>query len=204
MVDRCLVFCTADIPTTVSQVVLCDFLSQSLLQTIDLLLQCSEKYLSEFESNPDISEHIVIIDTKDITTITEGSSPTSFLGYTLQQVCDWFDANITQPQPEGFMTHCFLVLDDKSIEEETCFVVSNLDSAPGEIHSLRCTFDLGLQVAVVNHHGGDSFEEGSWGNFMRSGVTMTNENVKLVESNGCYIEGGEVKVDQAWRDFCQW
>jgi hypothetical protein len=34
-----------------------------------------------------------------------------------------------------------------------------------------------------------------------SGVTMTEENYKLVEHGGLYIEDGEVKLNQAWRDF---
>jgi len=149
---------------------------------------------------------MVIIDTKDITTITEGSSPpvssspTAFLNRTLQEVRDWFGANITQPCPEGFMPYCFLVLDDKSTEDNSCVFVCTQDSAPGEIESLRCEFDVALDNAVVCDMG-QSIEEGSMERFMRSGVTMTKENLKLVMHGGLYIEGGEVKLDQRWRDL---
>ena len=104
-------------------------ISTFALQTLNLFLQCTEEYLSEYNPTPDVSEDIVIIDTKDITTITKGSSPhitsspTAFLGHTLQEVHDWFDANITQPRPKRFMHHCFLVLDDKSAEDESCIFV---------------------------------------------------------------------------------
>ncbi len=77
------------------------------------------------------------------------------------------------------------------------------DSAPGEIHSLRCEFGVALENAVSCEFG-QSIKEGSMGCFMRSGVTMTKENLKLVMNGGLYIEGGEVKLDQAWRDFSNW
>jgi len=95
------------------------------------------------------------MDTKDIATITNGSSPpiascpTAFLGLSLKEVCDWFDANITQSHPEGFKPHCFLVIDDESTEDDSCIFVCTQDSAPGEIHSLRCGFELALQNVVA-------------------------------------------------------
>jgi hypothetical protein len=39
------------------------------------------------------------------------------------------------------------------------------------------------------------------GSFMRSGMTMTKENLRLAQDGGLYIEDGEVKLDQAWRDL---
>lgn len=96
------------------------------------------------------------------------------------------------------------MLDDKSTEDDSCiFVCTQDEEAPGEIHSLRCEFDVALENAVACHFG-QSIEEGSLGCFMRSGVTMTKENLKLAQNGGCYIEGGEVKVNQAWRDFSNW
>ncbi|KAF8957045.1 hypothetical protein BDZ97DRAFT_1924884 [Flammula alnicola] len=193
---RCPVFCTADIPTS----------------TLNLLLHCTEEYISEFNEpndNANVSDMIVFIDSKDITTITKGSSPpitsspTAFLGHTLQQVRDWFDANITQPCPNGYMPYCFLVLDGESAEDDSCIFVCTQDSALGEIHSLRCEFGVAMQNAVACDQG-QSIEEGSMGSFMRSGVTMTKENLKLVQDGGLYIEDGEVKLDQGWRDFRNW
>jgi len=216
---RCPVFCIADAPATVSQrkspAYRYKMLFSSILalQTLDLLLECTEEYLSEFNS-PDytahVSDRLVIMDTKDIATITKGSSlpiascPTAFLGLSLKEVCDWFDANITQPQLEGFTPHCFLVIDDKSTEDNSCVFVCTQDSAPGEIHSLRCSFEVALENVVVCDVQGRSMEEGLMGSFMRSGVTMTKENLKLAQDGGLYIEGGEVKLDQTWRDFSDW
>jgi hypothetical protein len=150
------------------------------------------------------------MDTKGISTITAvsspqiPSSPTAFLGHTLLEIRDWFDENITQPHSERYTPHCFLVLDDETVEDHTCIFVCTQDSAPGEIQSLRCTFDLAMQNVISCDFQGHSIEEGTMGNFMRSGVTMTKENLKLVMDGGLYIEGGEVKLDQAWRDFRNW
>jgi hypothetical protein len=213
---RCAVFCTADIPATVSQrksptyryKVL--FSSILALQTLHLLFECTEEYLSQFNSPNDtihVSDWLIIIDTKDIATITKvsslpiASSPTAFLGLSLKEVRDWFDANITQPHSEGFIPHCFLVIDDESTEDDSCIFVCTRDSAPGEIHSLRCGFELALQNVVTCDVQGRSIEEGLMGSFMRSGVTMTKGNLKLAQDGGLYIEDGEVKLDQAWRDF---
>jgi hypothetical protein len=182
-------------------------------KTLDLLLECTEEYLAGFNSGnyiAHVSDRLVIIDTKDITTITKGSSPpvasspTAFVGLSLKEVRDWFDANITQPRPKGFMPHCFLVIDDESTEEGSCVFVCTQDSPPEELHSLRCDFDLALQNAVTCGVQGKSIEEGLMGSFMRSGMTMTKENLKLAQDRGLYIEDGEVKLDEAWRDFSNW
>ncbi|PPQ67446.1 hypothetical protein CVT26_007240 [Gymnopilus dilepis] len=194
---RCPVFCTANIPVT----------------TLNYLLECSEEYLSEFDklrTPMPIYHYMVIMDSKNLSTITEGSSPpvtscpTAFLGHTLQEIHDWFQTNISQPYASGYSSSCFLVLDEESEEDDTCIFVCTQDEAPGEIHSLRCGFELALQNAVVCGIGGDSMEEGVLGSYMRSGVTMTKEHYKLALNGGCYIEDGEVKVDQACRDFLDW
>ncbi|KAF8187776.1 hypothetical protein BJ912DRAFT_418964 [Pholiota molesta] len=196
---RCPVFCTADIPTTM----------------LDFLLECTAEYFSKFGFNsssytPQSSDYLVIMDTKDIATITKGSShpitssPTAFLGLSLKEVHDWFNANITQPRPNGFMPYCFLVLDNESIKDATCVFVCTRDSAPGEIHSLRCVFELAFQNVIACDLQGHSIEEGITGSFMRSGIIMTEENYKIASHGGLYIEGGEVKLNQAWRDFSNW
>ncbi|KAF8066883.1 hypothetical protein FPV67DRAFT_1214217 [Lyophyllum atratum] len=140
---RCPVFCIADIPTS----------------TCNLLLECSEGYMQAFvreHDDVDISEYIVIINTKGISSISKGSSlpvdssPTAFVGHTIQEIRDWFDANITQPRRRGFMPHCFLVLDAQSIEDETCLFVCTRD-AP--LESRRCDFDEALQSAVFCNRG---------------------------------------------------
>ncbi|KAF8057834.1 hypothetical protein FPV67DRAFT_1657688 [Lyophyllum atratum] len=208
---RCPVFCIADIPAS----------------TLNLLLECSEEYMREFSGDElDISQDIVIMNTKEISSISKGSSlpvdssPTAFVGHTVWEIRDWFDANITQPRRKGFMRYWFLVLDAQSIEDETCLFVCTLDVP---MQSLRCDFDVALQNAVLCEVNGDSFEtsddlnavlcdingdsielEGLMGCYMRSGVIMTKATMKLVCDGGLYIEGGEVKLDQEWRDFSNW
>jgi hypothetical protein len=217
--NRCPVFCTAAIPTTVSQrtspvyrrKVL--FSSILALQTLDLLLQRTEEYFSESRTPSfptQASDWLVIMDTKDIATITHGSShpmtssPTAFLGLSLEEVHDWFITNISQPCSDKFTSDCFLLLDDESTEDNSCIFVCTQDSAPGEIHSLRCVFELAYHNVIACDIQGHSIEEATMGCFMRSGVTMTQENMKLVDSGGLYIEDGEVKLDHAWRDFGDW
>ncbi|KAF8187792.1 hypothetical protein BJ912DRAFT_419605 [Pholiota molesta] len=183
--DRCPVFCIADIPLT----------------TLDLLLQCTEEYLSEINSPSDdifeASEYLVIMDTKDIATITQGSSypmshimsssPTAFLGLSLKEVHDWFITNINQPGADNFTSQCFLVLDKESIEDDSCIFVCTIeeetDSDPEEtdltleeIQSLRCVFELAYQNVIACDIQGRSIEDNGNGYFMRSGVTMTLEN----------------------------
>ena len=102
------------------------------------------------------------------------------------------------------MRGCFLVIDEKSTEDNSCIFVCTHYSAPGEMHSLRCGFELALQNVFTCDVQGRSIEEGLTGSFMRSGVTMTKENQKLAQNRGLYIEGGEVKLNQAWRDFSNW
>ncbi|KAG6816169.1 hypothetical protein H0H87_008093 [Tephrocybe sp. NHM501043] len=150
------------------------------------------------------------MDTKDVSSIIEGSSPnitaspTAFLGYTFREVVDWFDTNVTKPVAMTVRTSCLLVLDDQTLEDNSCVFVCNQDAAPGEIHSLRCTFDLAVQNAIACDLLGISIEDGALGCFMRSGVTMTKANLELVNNGGLYFEGGEVKLDQYWRDLGEW
>jgi hypothetical protein len=143
------------------------------------------------------SEYLVIMDTKDIATITEGSShpmtssPTAFLGLSLKEVHEWFITNINQPGADKFTPECFLVLDNKSIEDNSCVFVCTIDSAPEEIHSLRCVFELAIQNVIACDNQGRSIEDNGNGYFMRSGVTKT------VDDEWLYFEDGEVKLDQA-------
>ena len=159
----------------------------STLQTLESLLDRSEDYLLEFDSPEELtlaSEQIVFMDTKDISNITAvsspqiPSSPTAFLGHTLPEIRDWFDENITQPESEIYMPYCFLVLDDKTVEDDSCiFVCTNNDSAPGEIQSVRCTFDVVMANVIACDVKGETIDDDTMGEFFRSGVTMTKENV---------------------------
>ncbi|KAF8167271.1 hypothetical protein B0H34DRAFT_9015 [Crassisporium funariophilum] len=180
----CPVFCVSEIPTTL----------------LDLFLNRNDEQAGDC---PGTAHRIM--DTKDLSTISSGSSApiqpftSPFLGQSVPEVRDWFDANITQPCQSGFLLHCFVVLDAQSIEDETCLFVSTLD---GPLESLRCDFDFAMMNAVAIFMG-DAME-GLKGSYMRSGTTMTVENYKLASSGGLYIEDGEVKLDQSWRDFLKW
>ena len=96
------------------------------------------------------------------------------------------------------------MIDDESTEDDSCIFVCTQNSALGEIHSLRCGFEVALENVVVCDVEGRPMEEGLMGSFMRSGVTMTKDNLKLAQDGGLYIEGGEVKLNQVWRDFRNW
>jgi hypothetical protein len=100
---------------------------------------------------------IVFMDsTKGISTITAvsspqiPSSPTAFLGHTLQEILDWFDENITQPRSKGYRHDCFLVFDDETVEDDSWICVSTLDSVSGEMQSARFTFYTIWHVIVTH------------------------------------------------------
>ena len=83
------------------------------------------------------------------------------------------------------------MLDDKTVEDDSCiFSRTNDDSAPGEIQSVRCTFDVVIAVIACNAKGDDDI----MGEFFRSGVTL----------NSTWVGGGKSKLNEAWRDFSNW
>jgi hypothetical protein len=43
--------------------------------------------------------------------------------------------------------------------------------------------------------------EESVGSFQRSGVALTKDNHTLAMNGGMYMDGMEVKIDEAWKDF---
>jgi len=124
------------------------------LQTLDLLLQCSEYLITPPTYTADVSDSIVVINTKDITTITGGSSlpitssPTAFFYHTLRKCA----IGLRQMLPnQTRKASCFLVLDDKSTEDNTCTFVCMQDSSPGQIQSLRCEFSVAMDNADGLH-----------------------------------------------------
>lgn len=177
------------------------------LQTLDRLLQYTNSYWEEFNQPSFImtaADSFVFVDTKDITDTSKmkviasppaNFSPKAFIGNTIEQVREWFDAKITQTRHKEFMRHCFLVLDKQTTEDETCIFFCTQD-AP--LQWLRCHFDIAYENAN-NCDQGQAIEEGTMGRFMRSGIIMTKANEKLVSNGGLYIEGGEVKLDEYWR-----
>jgi len=63
------------------------------------------------------------------------------------------------------MPGCFLVIDDESTWDNSCIFVCTHYSAPGEIHSLRCGFELALQNVFTCDVQGRSMEERLNGEF---------------------------------------
>ncbi|KAG6806599.1 hypothetical protein H0H93_002737, partial [Arthromyces matolae] len=83
-----------------------------------------------FNDGTPSSFNVVIIDTKDVSTIIEGSSvpvessPRTFLDHTVEEVMDWFNENIGDPYREGFMSSCFAILDERSLQDYSCHFIS--------------------------------------------------------------------------------
>src|SRR5882672_1477584 len=82
---------------------------------------------------------------KDISTITSGSTrPTKpfaspFLG---ESIGDWFVNNIV-PAENGYLASSFLVMDSRTVEDNTCLLDNKLET-------VRCDFDEGhMQTALL-------------------------------------------------------
>ncbi|KAF9481461.1 hypothetical protein BDN70DRAFT_991865 [Pholiota conissans] len=193
MVDRIPIFCTAEIPEEI----------------LSSFIACTEDAISENhwpESKP--VDYVVFMTTLDPGTRVAdnafapmGAFASPFLGWTLEQLRDWFRVHC-DPKSGDYSRYTFIVLDDQSVKDETCLLVDHHDSTV--ISSLRADFYAPLPEALGIEYRGAWMEEGILGSFMRSGIVMTKENMKLAMNGGLYIERGEVKLDQAWKDFRNW
>ncbi|KAF5331097.1 hypothetical protein D9619_006039 [Psilocybe cf. subviscida] len=148
---------------------------------------------------------LVLMTSKDLTTIHQGlSSPvrpftSPFIGMSVDEVTAWYDANISQTDVVGYFKRTFIVLEQEAVDDEICTIVCTSEKPAGK---LRCDFTLALQtVCTVTMEG--STEEGTFGSFKRSGVAMTKDNYELASNRGMYMDGMEVKIDEAWRDFTE-
>ncbi|PPQ72632.1 hypothetical protein CVT26_004339 [Gymnopilus dilepis] len=177
-------------------------------QVIDSLSYYTDKYWEEFNTEQiasTASDWLIFIDSKDTsitarfkipTQPTTGDfCPTAFIGDTVQEIWEWFDKNIARADNDEFMQACFFILDEQTVEGETCLFIETRDAT---YHFLRCHFDVAMQCAITCYTG-KTIEETTMGAFMRSGEVMAKARQTLVENGGLYIEGGEVKVDEYWR-----
>jgi len=213
MINACPVFSVADIDPS----------------KLALLIEYSDVYERQFQSPHEYGtpfDELAFIDSKDLSTISgcsafsEFRTPTTpFLEHTVQEVRDWFDVNIVLLQRKGFMHSCFLVLDERTNEDDTClFVWTNEEAHEERIQtngdplcgtpdspflSLRCHFDMAMEVATLCDVGKE-IEYGTMGSFRRSGTVMDKDCLNLVMNGGLYFGGGEVNLDQSWRDFRNW
>jgi len=104
---------------------------QYICQIIDYFLQRMEAYVEDTKSwmwgieDDSISDEIVFITSKDMSTITCGATrpakafTSPFLGETIEQVSDWFVANI-RPIDDGYTGFSFLVMDLKITHASSC------------------------------------------------------------------------------------
>ncbi|KAF5330693.1 hypothetical protein D9619_006040 [Psilocybe cf. subviscida] len=193
--SRCPIFCTAEIP----------------LSIIEALLEATKEHQlgspELFAREPmNTANWLVLMTSKDLTTIHQGlSSPVQsftspFIGMSVDEVTAWYDTNITQPGVVGYLKRTFIVLEQEATDDEICTIVCTSEEPAGK---LRCDFTLALQT-VCSIDMDRSTEEGIMGSFKRSGVAMTKDNFELASSGGKYMDGMEVKIDEAWKDFSNW
>ncbi|KAJ3501803.1 hypothetical protein NLJ89_g9174 [Agrocybe chaxingu] len=186
----CVVFCTADIPAFI--------LNAFLRRTVEHL-----KREYSFCANEKAENCALILTSSEIANVKPSVPPmktfqSPFLGKTVEEVGDWFILNITNKRrlPKPCMPYCYIVLDQQSVKDGTCVFAS---IQGGQLQHLRCDFyvayDNGMQCTEKQ-----SIDEGVIGQFMRSGVIMTRERLKLALDGGLYIEGGEVKEDPDFVD----
>lgn len=219
--ERFAVFCTADIPIAVSGLVLSTSnlphftsnLETISLQTLESFLVKSEKCYYDLctwdDEEVDLSEHFVLMTSKDLSTIRDGmSSPVQpfaspFIGDTIQEMVAWFQENISEPEVQGYHSSGFIVFDSESLEEEVCTIVSfNIyEEETNKLYeTVRCDFTIAITITTCLSVGKD-FDDIGARCFGNSGVLMTKERSKIVSDGGMYLDGMEVKYDEFWRDF---
>jgi len=123
-----------------------------------------------------VTDRIAFITSKDVSAITSGATRPAkalrspFLGESIEEVCDWFINNIAPG--DVFTAHSFLVMDSRTVEDNTCLLVCTLGD---ELKTLRCDFEVAqLQISSIEY-GGAGMEDGIRDLFMKSGAVMTRE-----------------------------
>ena len=143
-----------------------------------------------------ISDEIAFITSKDVSAITSGATrPTKaftspFLGETVQQVSDWFVANI-RPIDDGFTGFSFLVMDAQTVEDNTCLLVCNL--LDFEVETVRCDFDVAQSQINSIEFGSEGMRDGYRDLFMDTGEVMTKELYDISVEGWLYVEDRKLK-----------
>ncbi|CAA7260774.1 unnamed protein product [Cyclocybe aegerita] len=188
----CVVFCTTDIPAYI--------LNSFLRRTVEHL-----KREYSFCADEKAEDCVLILTSDNIASAQPSTLPmktfqSPFLGKTVEELRDWFTLNITNKRvptkSKSCMPYCFIVLDQRSVKDETCVFAS---TQGGRLQHLRSDFYVAYDNAMQCTEK-QRIDEGVIGQFLRSGVVMTRERLKLALDGGLYIEGGEVKEDQDFLD----
>lgn len=144
-----------------------------------------------------ISDEIAFITSKDVSAITSGATrpakafTSPFLGETVQQVSDWFVANI-RPIDDGFTGFSFLVMDSQTVEDNTCLLVCNL--LDSEVETVRCDFDVAQSQINSIEFGSEGMRDGYRDLFMDTGEVMTKELYDISVEGRLYVEDKKLKV----------
>ena len=197
------VICISEIPEVVRfhiqfvHIVLPLTRHRHICQTLDYFLQGMEKYL-EGVDHLTISDEIAFITSKDMSAITSGATrPTKaftspFLGETIQQVGDWFMANIS-PIEDGFTGISFLVMDSQTVEDNTCLVVC---AVLDEVETVRCNFDVAQDQIISIEFGSEGMRDARHAPFMDTGEVMTKELYDICLEGRLYVKDGKLKVKE--------
>jgi hypothetical protein len=165
-----------------------------ICQTLDYFLQ---KYLDS-EDEDMISDEIAFITSKDMSAITSGATrpakafTSPFLGETIQQVGDWFMANIS-PIDDGFTGLSFLVMDSQTVEDNTCLVVCTLLD---EVETVRCEFDVAQPQILSIEFGSEGMRDARRAPFMDTGEVMTKELYEICLEGRLDVVDGKLKVEE--------
>jgi len=162
-----------------------------------------EKYVEDAQSwifgidDLTISDEIAFITSKDVSAITSGATrpakafTSPFLGETVQQVSDWFVANI-RPIDDGFTGFSFLVMDSQTVEDNTCLLVCNL--LDSEVETVRCDFDVAQSQINSIEFGSEGMRDGYRDLFMDTGEVMTKELYDISVEGRLYVKDRKLKV----------
>ncbi|KAF9046175.1 hypothetical protein BJ165DRAFT_1403665 [Panaeolus papilionaceus] len=192
---RFAIFCIADIPMIT--------FNKLVEEAFGYMSPSEQAMLSDVGLGP--QEAFVLITSTDITTIRHGLTlpvtpfVSPFKGKTIQEMSAWFSENVCPVGEDGgYNSELFVVLDAEAVEDHICTIVSIME---GFVQTLRVDFALLLTTLFSLNTFNATIDEGPIGAFHRTGIAMTKDNFELVLNGGMYLDGMEVKIDEAWRDF---
>ena len=198
-------FCVSDIPEAVRfQFVhmVPPLTRRQNIQTLDYFLQRIEEFVEDKKKfihgidDQTVSDEIAFITSKDVSAITSGATrpirafTSPFLGETIEQVRDWFVANI-RPIDDGYTAFSFLVLDSQTVEDNTCLLVCTLFD---ELQTVRCDFDVAQTQILCIEFGNEGMKDGIRDLFMETGEVMTKELYDIAVEGRLYVEDGKLKI----------
>ena len=113
-----------------------------------------------------------------------------FLGETIEQVRDWFVANIT-PIDDGYTAFSFLIMDSQTVKDNTCLLVCTLSD---EIQTVRCDFDVAQLQILSIEYGSEGMRDGTRDLFIDTGEIMTKEMYDIAVEGRLYVEDGKLRI----------